>query len=445
MKIMTEILENVHAPIIASAEKNDVSAAAADGGDVLLRIEVAAPFEFLSELLARLWAQEATLDFDLTGEGKLIFYQACPLAFLGEIQLGEQIYEPFSFKAEAPMLENEELPVAAEAGQAVQKKIKRPLDNFYAVLKHLLNMRRLGDELLSVKISIVESVNWPNPPVALGPWRLTDVGNLRELPPIKADRLFFTQNFSPKFWQNQTLLAQALSDWLNPPPGAPVSRGLPALFLSDFLPLAPLAAVYGGAGAVEIISENEKLALNFLELNQQSSAVKILGSFNKVLKQKLLQDSYAFIGLSLSPFLTARRLKHLALHLAEGGRILITDFVPGSQTAYLLRAAAKCGLILSSSFMLEDQGRIWASMILEKEEWQEKLPAIEGGLVPDLEEVPEEETVLLPDLSALGLEVDEPPDQEEEERQIIAAAEEKILLELEEEALENSGLEEEKE
>jgi hypothetical protein len=97
--------------------------------------------------------------------------------------------------------------------------------------------------------------------------------------------------------------------------------------------------------------------------------------------------AFGLILVRLSPYLAARRLRTLARWLAPEGVILAAGFAPGIQTAHLLRAAVRSGLVLESSDLLEG----WAAVRLGLGEAGPELPPLTGSLVPTLFDWTEDE------------------------------------------------------
>lgn len=230
-------------------------------------------------------------------------------------------------------------------------------------------------------------------PAAAGPFRLQFIEPDEEPPVPRPDRLILprTLQASRRQWAGETLLLSAIADHLTPPPGAPETRGLPALILEAGLPLAPLAAAFGGAGEVILLSDDgscEK-AETLAALNEKSGGLRTMTAPFKTLARKETDwpGRFGLIAIHLSPYLAARRLKTLARWLAPDGALIITGFAPGPQTAHLLRAAAKAGLGLAESIT---EGW-WAAMKLAALPEREELPPLTGSLVPDLVEVPDED------------------------------------------------------
>ena len=280
-----------------------------------------------------------------------------------------------------------------------------------------LESGRGGLELdLSVK-RVYDPPLSPAPPSA-GPWGLTALAPNPEppLPSAGPDRLILPggYHFSQRFWAGEALLLDGLADHLSPPPGAPETRALPALFLEAPRPVAPLAARLAGCGEISVLAEAESIPTEmgeYFRLNRQEPPTVETLPFKVLARKKTDWRKYfGLIAVHLSPYLAARRLKILASWLAPEGALLISGFAPGPQTAHLLRAAAKAGLILDRSISEGD----WAAMKLVPAPERTELPPLSGSVVPELAELPpadeaenadldpepeilDEESLLLPD------------------------------------------------
>ena len=241
---------------------------------------------------------------------------------------------------------------------------------------------------------------FPTPP-ALGPWRLLQADPGEELPSSgdstgSSGRLLIlppTFSFSHRQWAGEALLLTALADHLSPPPGAPETRGKPALIMESIPPLTPLAALQAGAGPISLITDEPSLSLwaDPLAFNRQDKAetVECLTLPFKSLSRR--RDDwlgrFGLIAVYLSPYLSSSRLKSLAGWLHPEGAIIISGFAPGPQTAQIMRSAARAGLELVDSVNDGD----WAAMKLRLTPAREELPPLTGTVVPDLVDLPPEE------------------------------------------------------
>lgn len=245
-------------------------------------------------------------------------------------------------------------------------------------------------------------------PVAAGPWRVRALAEGESPPLARPDQLVLPPflRASTRLWAGESLLLTLIAEHLTPPPGAPETRGLPALVLESVLPVAPLAAVLAGASTAFLAADDAACAsaVAVAMANARASAVKTFNlSFKTLIRQQTDWEShFGLIAVHLSPYLAARRLKVLRSWLRPEGSLVISGFAPGPQTAHLLRAAAKAGLYLTGSII---EGE-WAAMKLEIAPEREDLPPLTGSVVPDLVDLPEEEA-----RAEAGIEPE--PDEEE--------------------------------
>lgn len=248
----------------------------------------------------------------------------------------------------------------------------------------------------TVELEVTEASErqpWPAP-VAAGPWRVRTLAEGESPPPPRPDQLVLPPYLraSKRLWAGESLLLTLIAEHLTPPPGAPETRGLPALVLESVLPVAPLAAVLAGASTATLAAEEADCAsaVAIAAANAKTSAVETVNQPFKTLvrKQEEWAGHFGLIAVHLSPYLASRRLKALGHWLRPEGSLVISGFAPGPQTAHLLRAAARAGLYLTGSII---EGE-WAAMKLEMTPEREELPPLTGSVVPDLVDLPEEET-----------------------------------------------------
>lgn len=256
------------------------------------------------------------------------------------------------------------------------------LERTRAGLELELRVRRAGDD---------ETGPGRPLPEALGPWRLVGAEDDGVAGPERFQLRLPDSGWSASGrWQaGEALLLTALADHFSPPPGAPETRGRPTLIMESAPPLAAAAAALAGSGPVSLLTEPEaaETAVELAGLNRLESRPEIFtGPFKTLARQRPdWSGRFGLIALHLSPYLAARRLKTLAGWLRPEGVLIVSGFAPGPQTAHLLRAAARAGLILAGSVSEGD----WAAMKLEPAPPRPELPPLTGSLVPELEELPE--------------------------------------------------------
>lgn len=291
-----------------------------------------------------------------------------------------------------------------------------------------LERTRTGLEL-ELKVSRLADDSEPPIPSSpllggFGPWRILSAEAEEERSSLGRYVLILPTGPMPsRRWQaGEALLLSALADHLSPPPGAPETRGWPALVLESTLPLAPSAAIVAGSGPVVLLTDEGagSLAEELTRLNHPEQPLEIIGTPFKSLARK--RDDWAghfgLIAVHLSPYLAARRLKTLAGWLRPEGALIVSGFNPGPQTAHLLRAAARAGLSLAGSVSEGD----WAALALETAPARPELPPLTGSLVPDLVDLPpteefpdlevaEEETAVIPEDEGLMLTEDDDEDE----------------------------------
>jgi hypothetical protein len=247
------------------------------------------------------------------------------------------------------------------------------LDGELTVLEEGCRQVERGDLTVSLAVTRAEERE-PGPrPAALGPWPLTGTlaANSIALPP--------ELGLSPARWAGEGLLAGLVTDCLAPRPGAPDTRGRPALSLGAGWSLAPLAALAAGSGPVTALAEEEATATRLrrlADLNNGGLEIEA-GPFGRRGRKDW---SFGLILVRLSPYLIARRLRTLARWLAPGGVILAAGFAPGLQTAHILRAAVRAGLVLEVSSLLSG----WAAVRLGRRVAEPELPPLSGSVVPAL-------------------------------------------------------------
>lgn len=278
-----------------------------------------------------------------------------------------------------------------------------------------LERTRTGLELELRVSRIQEELERPPRPLpgGFGPWSLVPADPEEDPPPAGRHFLRLPAGLgASRRWQaGEALLLSALADHLSPPPGAPETRGRPSLVLESGLPLAPAAAVRAGSGPVTLLTDEAaaSLATELARLNHPAGrpadgaesplrpgdgalplwGLEIICEPFKSLARKRgdWAGRFGLIAVHLSPYLAARRLKTLAGWLRPEGRLIVSGFNPGPQTAHLLRAAARAGLSLAGSVAEGD----WAALTLEVSPPRPELPPLTGSLVPDLVDLPPEE------------------------------------------------------
>ena len=299
-----------------------------------LRIEAGLPRPAALELAARLEAGRPLWDMELTGEGLRFFLPWTPGAL------------------------DVELAVLEEGCRQVE--------------------RSRGDLTVALAVTRAEDPDEPPArPAALGPWPLAE-SRAEEgiaLPP--------ELRLSRARWAGESLLAALATTLLTPPPGAPATRGRPVLSLAAGWSPAPLAALLAGCGPVTALAEEEVTAARIRRLadwNGRSIEVET-GPFSGLNRRRPgWAGLFGLILVRLSPYLAARRLRTLARWLAPDGVILATGFAPGIQTARLLRAAGRAGLVLEASDILEG----WAAVRLGPREPVPELPPLPWSAAPAL-------------------------------------------------------------
>ncbi len=228
------------------------------------------------------------------------------------------------------------------------------------------------------------------PPAAAGPWRIIALSEDGEPPRPETSQLILPpgRRRSRRWWAGEILLLGALAEHFSPPPGAPDTRGIPALVLEGAPPLAALAADLAGAGAVTLLADEAAAveAAVLAEVNGRPAVEAVTRPFSDLVRRPPDWEArFTLIAIHLSPYLAARRLKTLARWLHPEGALLVSGFAPGPQTAHLLRAAARAGLALAGSVAEGD----WAALRLVPRPPREALPPLSGSLVPDLLPAPE--------------------------------------------------------
>lgn len=254
---------------------------------------------------------------------------------------------------------------------------------------------------LLVELSATRVAERPRtePPAAFGSWEIALLAEGQVPPPPAEGRVTLPPflRASHRLWFGAELLATLIRDHLTPPPGAPDTRGRPALVLEAVLPAVGLAAVLAGSGAVTLAAEESTCASAqalFGANGRLTDLEPVNTSFSTLARQRDdWSGRFGLIAGHLSPYLISRRLKTLALWLDPEGAVVLAGFAPGPQTAHLLRAAARVGLGLASS-IIEDG---WAAMKLVLLPQREVLPPLTGSVVPDLVELPEEPFALEPE------------------------------------------------
>ncbi len=340
-----------------------------------LRIEARLPLAAGLELRARLLAARPVWDVAATEDG---------LDFVIPLALGEM---------------DPELTVVEESCRAVERT--RP---------------GLAVELTAVRVSEKPA---PDPPAAFGPWAIDLLDEGQAPPPPAEGRMALPPFLRPsrRLWFGAELLAALIRDHLTPPPGAPDTRGRPALVLETALPAASLAARLAGSGPVTLAADDLTCASAralFWANGRPTDLEPVSTPFPELARRRDdWTGRFGLIAAHLSPYLVSRRLKTLARWLDPEGALALVGFAPGPQTAHLLRAAARAGLSLASSIALDG----WAAMKLVRLPEREALPPLTGSVVPGLVDLPEEPF-------ALESEANEEPAVDEESLMVEAEDEE---------------------
>ena len=375
-----------------------------------LQIQARLPRAAGLELSARILAAHPAWDIELEEDGLSL---VIPLANARP----ERAAEPSGPGAAEP---SEPLPGPDEAGPLWSAEL--------AELEEICRNVEKTRGGVTVELEVAETAAGPGrpAPVAAGPWRVRALAEGEGPPPPRPDQLVLPTALraSKRLWAGESLLLTLMAEHLTPPPGAPETRGLPALVLESVLPVAPLAAVLAGASTATLIAEeaDRASAAAIAAVNAKASAVAAVDQPFKILSRKQTDwaGHFGLIAVHLSPYLASRRLKTLARWLRPEGSLIISGFAPGPQTAHLLRAAARAGLHLTGSIIEGD----WAAMKLEMAPEREALPPLTGSVVPDLVDLPEEEAAKpdpelalepeeeeMPDEDSLMVEEDEPEDE----------------------------------
>lgn len=318
-------------------------------------IRAALPQEAALELSARLGAARPDWDADLTGDGLVLYLPYDPQNSPGDLELLEQTL------------------------QNLEKSRK--------TLELDLIVERCGPPLTA------------RPPRRLGPWEVyMQAGDGDEDQPTPAGALRLPAGLvaSGRLWQGAALLAGAVSAYLAPPPGAPETRDGAGLFLEGQIASTPVVAIKCGLKEAILVSETGAEAASVLAgLNHCRADLEINAEpFSRLVKDhgEQWREKFNLITLNLSPYLAARRLKIAASWLRpKVGRLFITGFAPGPQTAYILRAAAKAGLALTRSSAAEP----WALLELEINPFELIDPITLGQDELILDELPPEELARL--------------------------------------------------
>jgi len=235
--------------------------------------------------------------------------------------------------------------------------------------------RTRGDLTVTLAVTRAEGPGDPAPrPAVLGPWPLagTRGQGVIALPP--------EFSLSRPRWAGEELLAGLSAAFLTPPPGAPETRGRPVLSLAAGWSLAPLAALAAGSGPVTVLAEEEVTAVRLGRLAEWNDRpVRVVpGPFPDRLRPDSWTGAFGLILLRLSPYLASRRLRTLARWLAPDGLILAAGFAPGRETAHLLRAAVRSGLVLEASELRAG----WAAVSLSLKAGGPELPPLTGRVPP---------------------------------------------------------------
>lgn len=289
------------------------------------------------------------------------------------------------------------------------------VDSDLSVLEEACGNLERGRNIEDIELSIhrIEEAPVKPTPLAAGPFRLLKVADEEEnLPVPRPDRLILPASASAgsRWWAGEFLLLSGIAEYLNPPPGAPETRGKAVLILEAVLPLAPLAAAFGGAGSVTLISDDQscEAAEQLAGLNEKQQSLTAVSIPFRTLSRKQTDwdGRFGLIAVHLSPYLTSRRLKTLRRWLSHDGALIVSGFAPGPQTAHILRAAAKNGLDLAAS-TVEDE---WAALKMVPLPERAELPPLTGTVVPELVELPEVES-LGPEFESID-EAEEIPDED---------------------------------
>lgn len=316
-----------------------------------LHIQARLPREEALELSARLLALRPTWDPEIEADGLCLFIAIEP----GQI--------------------DRELTAVEEACRMVERHRPEP----------------------QLELSVTKVTEKPQPglPPALGPWTLTRPEETATCPPRKENQLVWPPFSRPsrRLWATAELATILMLEHLTPHPGAPDTKNKPALTLEEGAPALCLAACLAGATEVTLAADKTSCATAqalFLANSRPAEIQTHPLPFKTLTRQKThWANRFGLIVVHLSPYLASRRLKVLAPWLEPAGTLIVTGFTPGIQTAHLLRAAARAGLVLSTSIISGD----WGAMRLGLAPLYPELPPLTGSVVPDLEDLPEVEDI----------------------------------------------------
>jgi hypothetical protein len=186
----------------------------------------------------------------------------------------------------------------------------------------------------------------------------------RSLPAGPALALPGSLALSPRRRLELSLAVSLMAERLSPPPGAPDTRGGETLVLAEGPAVLPLASLKLGTGPVTFLCTGEEAARSvpvLAALNGETGRIRILpGPLAKTLRpgRTLPAEGYGLVAACLPPALLARHVSALARLLAPRGRIVAAGPAQGAQTAHVLKAASRAGLLLGGSVIEEGAAAI---------------------------------------------------------------------------------------
>jgi ribosomal protein L11 methylase PrmA len=155
------------------------------------------------------------------------------------------------------------------------------------------------------------------------------------------------------------LALQMIDEHFNPPPGAPATRGGKVLDAGTGSGILALAAARLGAGAVRAVDTSpEAVAAALDNLNRNPVTVPF-----EVAREEAgrVEGEFDLIAANLVASVLIRALGPLARRLTTDGVMIVSGFAD-SQTAPVVRAAAKAGLALKQSAVLGQ----WTALALNR-------------------------------------------------------------------------------
>jgi hypothetical protein len=166
---------------------------------------------------------------------------------------------------------------------------------------------------------------------------------------------------SPRKQAELSLAVMALHDFLNPPLGAPETKGQETLILSEGTPLMPLVARKFGSGDLSFAFSHKSTGENLRSLLDNNPEIDGITPYESSLPALMnrykedFQDKFALIVVAISPYLVNRHIKTLASWLKVTGRLVLPSILGSQQTAMNQKAALKSGLVLLGSIYESDQ------------------------------------------------------------------------------------------